>query len=223
MLAIGLFMIFYIIKNITTNPGMVITTVLGFCLALVIGITVHEFSHAFVAFKQGDNTAKQLGRLSLNPIRHLDLFGTAMIFFVGIGWGKPTPVNSVFLKFGSRIGMALVALAGPISNLVVAFSLALFLNITNLSSDSIVAYIILIVIQLNLVLAAFNLIPLIPLDGYSIFKGLLPFHLAVKIQRLEKYGPTPLLVLVALGFISPQLDVIQIFIRFVLKIFSMLI
>ena len=97
------------------------------------------------------------------------------------------------------------------------------MNITNLSSDSIVAYIILIVIQLNLVLAAFNLIPLIPLDGYSIVKGLLPFHLALKIQRFEKYGPTPLLVLVALGFISPQLDVIQIFIRFVLKIFSILI
>ena len=88
------FMIFYIIKNITTNPGMVIITVLGFCLALVIGITVHEFSHALAASKQGDNTAKHLGRLSLNPIRHLDLFGTAMIFFVGIGWGKPTPVNS---------------------------------------------------------------------------------------------------------------------------------
>ena len=120
----------------------------------------------------------------------------------------------MFLKFGSRIGMALVALAGPISNLVVAFSLALILNITNLSSDSIIAYIILLVIQLNLVLAAFNLIPLIPLDGYSILKGLLPFHLAVKIESLEKYGPMPLLVLVALGFISPQLDVIQIFIGF---------
>ena len=133
---------------------MVIVTVLGFCLALVIGITVHEFSHALVAFKQGDNTAKQLGRLSLNPIRHLDLFGTAMILFVGIGWGKPTPVNSMFLKFGSRIGMALVALAGPISNLVVAFTLVLFLNIINLPSDSIVAYLILMVIQLNLVLAA---------------------------------------------------------------------
>ena len=121
------------------------------------------------------------------------------------------------------IGMALVALAGPISNLVVAFSLALILNITNLSSDSIIAYIILLVIQLNLVLAAFNLIPLIPLDGYSIVKGLLPFHLAVKIEHFEKYGPMPLLVLVALGFISPQLDVIQIFIRFVLRIFSILI
>ena len=156
-------MIFYIIKNITTDPGMVIITIIGFLLSLLIGITVHEFSHAFVAFKQGDNTAKKLGRLSLNPIRHLDLFGTAMIFLVGIGWGKPTPVNPVFLKFGSRIGMAIVALAGPISNLLVAFTLVLFLNITNLSSNSVPGYLIFMVIQLNLVLAAFNLIPLIPI------------------------------------------------------------
>jgi len=216
-------MIFYIIKNITTDPGMVIITIIGFLLSLLIGITVHEFSHAFVAFKQGDNTAKKLGRLSLNPIRHLDLFGTAMIFLVGIGWGKPTPVNPVFLKFGSRIGMAIVALAGPISNLLVAFTLVLFLNITNLSSNSVPGYLIFMVIQLNLVLAAFNLIPLIPLDGYSILKGVLPYHLALRIQPFEKYGPTPLLVLVALGFISPQLDVIQIFIRFVLKVFSVFI
>ncbi|MBI4296964.1 MAG: site-2 protease family protein, partial [Chloroflexi bacterium] len=94
-------------------------------LALVVGITVHEYSHALAAYRLGDATAKMQGRLSLNPLAHLDPMGTAMIFLVGFGWGKPVPVNPHMLRKGGRTGMSLVAAAGPLANLVTAALLSI--------------------------------------------------------------------------------------------------
>ena len=113
-------MLFAVLDQLRSEPTHAVITLLGFVLAIVAAITVHEFSHALSANLLGDDTAKSKGRLTLNPLAHLDPAGTVMIVVVGFGWGKPTPVNPA--RFGNRMrsGMAMVSFAGPISNLIVA-------------------------------------------------------------------------------------------------------
>ena len=184
-------------------------------VALLVAITVHEFGHALVANWLGDPTAKRLGRLSLNPIRHLDPLGTLMIFLVGFGWGKPVPVNYRFLGRDPRKGMALVASAGALSNLVTA---ALFgaliragvvgwqspgrLYADDFELGSVAAILIGYVILFNLILAIFNLIPIAPLDGFKIAVGALPSRQAYALARMEQYGPMALLVVLFLGYFT---------------------
>jgi len=184
-------------------------------VALLIAITVHEFGHALVANWLGDPTAKRLGRLSLNPIRHLDPLGTLMIFLVGFGWGKPVPVNYRFLGRDPRKGMALVASAGALSNLVTA---ALFgaliragvvgwqspgrLYADDFELGSVAAILIGYVILFNLILAIFNLIPIAPLDGFKVAVGALPSRQAYALARMEQYGPMALLVVLFLGYFT---------------------
>lgn len=205
-------MLFDIIGEIQKDPfnGLVILGSLVF--ALVAAITVHEFSHALTAFLQGDPTARNLGRLSLNPLRHLEPLGTILIFIAGIGWGKPTPVNPNRLRAGPKAGMALVSLAGPLSNISIATLAALPLRTGIFGSGlytpsfageagNIISYAIGIFVVLNLLLAAFNLIPLVPLDGYKVAQGVLPGEAAKQFGKIERFGPTPLFLLIMLDFL----------------------
>lgn len=193
------------------DPITLLVTLAG----LVLGITVHEFSHALVAHRLGDPTAQRMGRLTLNPLVHLDPIGSLMILIsslsgFGIGWGKPTPVSPWNLRPRGRIGMALVALGGPVSNFVVALVLATGLRLAPVLPWT-VQGILLQVTLVNLALAAFNLLPVPMLDGFHILMGAIAsikarwaYNLSYQLERLEPHGPMILLVLVMLGsFMRP--------------------
>ncbi len=178
---------------------------LGLLLALVVGISVHEFSHAWMANRLGDPTAASQGRLTLNPLSHLDLLGTIMIFLIGFGWGKPVPYNPANLRNGPISGGAMVAIAGPVANIVAAAAIGLlFQNVISFSGVALdstteaVATILAIVVQINIALAVFNIIPIPPLDGYRVLLRFLPPHLVPSITRFEIQGPFLLLLIVLL-------------------------
>lgn len=198
------------------NPAGFLRLAVLVAFSLVVAVTFHEFSHALVANSLGDSTAKRLGRLSLNPIRHLDPGGTVMILVAGFGWGKPVPVDPGRLSHG-HIGTALVAAAGPLSNIVVAFLLALpfklgLLSATRPSLDRVahvmtggfeegMADILGLVIFFNLLLAIFNVIPLAPLDGSRVLAGVIPRSQMVGYARLQRHGPIILVALIMLDFL----------------------
>ncbi len=183
--------------------------------ALVTAVTVHEFSHALVASVLGDNTARRLGRLSLNPMRHLDAGGTIMMFIAGFGWGKPVPVDPRQLSRG-HTDTALVAAAGPLSNLIVAFLLAIpvkagFLVPAGLSLDRVahvmtgglsdgIADILALVIFFNLLLGVFNLLPLAPLDGSRVMAGFVPREHTAAYNKLQRSGPVLLVAIIMLDY-----------------------
>lgn len=184
-------------------------------ISLAVAITVHEFSHAAVATRLGDNTSRRLGRLSLNPLRHLDPSGTVMLFLAGFGWGKPVPVDPGRLAHG-HTGTALVAAAGPLSNLALAFLLAVPIKAGLLDSshhaldrvtrvmtgglmDS-AADILGLMIFFNLLLAVFNLIPLAPLDGSRVLGGFIPRDRIRTYEQLQRSGPVILVALILMDF-----------------------
>jgi Zn-dependent protease len=201
---------------IQSDPGGFLRLAVLVMFSLIVAITVHEFSHALVASSLGDRTARSLGRLSLNPLRHLDPGGTLMILLAGFGWGKPVPVDPRQLAHG-HTGTALVAAAGPLSNLMVAFLLAIPLKLGLLNSTQPalnrvahvmtggllegVADIAGLVIFFNLLLAVFNLIPLAPLDGSRVLGGFIPAQHAEGYARVQRNGPLILVVIVMLDFI----------------------
>lgn len=178
------------------DPRTAIVLLAGF----VVAIAVHEFSHALVARLLGDRTAQQAGRLTLNPLRHLDPFGSLLIVLTvasgapGIGWGKPVPVNPRALRYG-RAGMALVSGAGPFSNLVLATLILAIATHIDLPRQ-LVAEDVRTFVVLNVSLCAFNLLPIAPLDGFGVAVGVLPEPLAYQVARLGRYGPAILLLLV---------------------------
>ena len=190
--------------------------------ALLLGIAFHEFCHAYVASALGDQTARSLGRVSLNPLVHLDPFGTILLFVAGFGWGKPVPVNAYALRNGPRTGMAIVAGAGPLSNVAVATVMALPIRlgvaewhdpfrIANTAEWGAADYIGLFLsaaVLINLILAVFNLLPVAPLDGFRLWTGLLPVELARPIAQTERYG---ILILMGLFFVLPMLFGINVF------------
>ena len=170
--------------------------------AIIIAITVHEFSHAACAYALGDPTAKYQGRLTLNPLSHLDPWGTLLLLFVGIGWGKPIPFNPYNLK-NQRYGSALVALAGPGSNLglVVIFSLILrfIYPLTGLGTENALYTFLSLLVLLNAMLMIFNLIPIPPLDGSKLLMAILPPSLDNVKIFLQRYGFFILILLIFLG------------------------
>jgi Zn-dependent protease len=185
--------------------------------ALLAGIAFHEFSHAFVADRLGDNTARSLGRVSLNPMRHLDPAGTALLMIAGFGWGKPVPVNPWRFRNGPQTGRAMVAAAGPAANLVLATaaSVPIHLGLVDWRSpflipsrivgwgvDDYVGLYLASLIIFNVILAVFNLLPIAPLDGFSVAVGLLPRDLSLSMARLEQYGPMILMGLFILPFVT---------------------
>lgn len=177
------------------DPLNLLVRIAGF----VVAISVHEFSHAQAAYSLGDQTAARLGRRTLNPIRHLDPFGSLLLLIAGFGWGKPVPVDPRNLRYG-RFGMAIVSGAGPASNLVTAF-ITVLIAITAFPSRAAVAahptwfQFLLSLALLNVGLCIFNLIPLPPLDGFGVVVGVLPWAIAAPLARLAQYGPGILLLL----------------------------
>ncbi len=186
----------------------VIQRIAVWILPVIFAITVHEVAHGWVAKKYGDNTASRLGRLTLNPVKHVDLFGTiilpGLLLMTGtgfiFGWAKPVPVDARNFKRPLK-DMAVVALAGPVSNLIMAFMWALIIRLgifigTNAEAVSLpLIYTGVAGVSINLVLAMINLLPIPPLDGSRILTGILPNYWAWQYNRLERYGFIILLVL----------------------------
>ena len=185
---------------------MEIRTLLLIAPAILVALTIHEFAHAFVADRYGDDTAKRSGRLTLNPLRHLDPLGTIMIFLVHFGWAKPVPVNPYNLR-NPKKDMLWISAAGPLSNMALALISGLLLRIILASAGtydkySVLGFIIFMVVmslQINLALAVFNILPIAPLDGSKILAGLLPARYSSIIFTAERYGPFILLGLIILG------------------------
>jgi Zn-dependent protease len=171
---------------------------IAFVIAIVLGITVHEFMHAYTAHRLGDDTARLLGRLSLNPMAHLDPFGTLLLVLAGFGYGKPVPFNESRLR--SAMGVTFVALAGPLANLVLAALCAIPLRF---SAASLLggAYeeILTAIVLWNCVLAIFNLVPIPPLDGANVVYGLLPPRQQYSWRTYQQYGPFLLLFILLLA------------------------
>ncbi len=178
-------MVIITLTNLITNPGSLFM-LLASAPGVLIAITFHEFAHGYVAYKLGDNTAKNEGRLSLNPLAHLDPIGTLMLLFAGFGWGKPVQVNpaNYTRKISMEKGEAIVSAAGPIMNIILAFVFSLiycalykFAGTEFLSSTvgGVIMILISATISTNVGLGVFNLIPLPPLDGSKIIMPFLPY------------------------------------------------
>jgi Zn-dependent protease len=173
----------------------------------LFAITCHEVSHGYIADRFGDNTARSMGRLTLNPLKHLDIIGTLMVFIIGIGWAKPVPVNFNNLR-NPKKDMIWVALAGPLTNIALALVSALALRslsslgemmLSGTSAKLLLEPILLMLafsIYINLLLALFNLIPVPPLDGGRVLTGMLHYRQAVTYSRIEPYGMIIIILLV---------------------------
>jgi Zn-dependent protease len=188
----------------------------------IAGLTLHEFSHALVAHRLGDNTAAQLGRLTLNPMKHLDFFGSLMLVFVGFGWAKPVPVNPANFR-NPRQDMLWVSLAGPFSNLLLAITIGSVIQIFFANdllriggNDSVVLVVLLQAVWINVILAVFNMIPLPPLDGSSLLELMIPRRWYLHYLIIRGIGPA---ILIGLFIVSSLLG-FSIFGRVLLPIAS---
>jgi Zn-dependent protease len=168
--------------------------------ALVVAATVHEFAHAYVADRLGDPTPRGMGRLTLNPLAHLDPIGSLMILLAGFGWAKPVQINPAYFTDWRRDSI-LVALAGPLANVTLVFLLGLPFKL-DLVDPGVVRSLLLWGLQINAMLAVFNLIPIPPLDGSKVLVGLLPPRLAIGYARIEPFGFIILLALIFTGALS---------------------
>lgn len=188
----------------------------SFIIAVLIAVSIHEWAHAYAAYKLGDPTAKYDDRLTINPLAHLDPVGTILFLLVGFGWGKPVPVDPRYFKRPVRDN-AIVAFAGPFSNLVLAFlafgiAMALGLNTQVLAATgaliapnnqpvllTFIGQVLGDLLHINLVLMAFNLLPVPPLDGSKIIRIFLPYEYEYQYQQYLQYGPWILIVLIVMG------------------------
>lgn len=188
------------------SPSLLISRI----ITLILALTVHEFSHAFVAYRFGDTTARDAGRLTLNPLKHLDIVGSLMLLVAGFGWAKPVPVNPYALRRKSDAAMMWVSLAGPGSNLLLAILAGVLLRfrvVPWVGSTGFLpspAEFLFTFMTINLVLMLFNLIPLAPLDGEKVLANLLPDSWARNFSAIQQYGPILLLVLL---FVLPMVGV----------------
>ena len=191
------------------TPLDVVFMIMAYAVILLLCLPVHEFAHGIVAYWCGDNTAKWHGRLSLNPFRHLDLWGTIMILTVGMGYAKPVPVNSHNFRNYKR-DMILVALAGPLSNfLMAAIATFLYLLVFNTATYSTVIQMVLmllsIIINVNISLMVFNLLPIPPLDGSRLWSSLLPGKWAYTLEQYSRYITMGLFLLLFNGLLDVPL------------------
>lgn len=179
--------------------------------ALLISLTIHELSHGLAAYALGDNTAKRQGRLSLNPLKHIDWIGFLMLMTVGFGWAKPVPVDPRYFK-DTKKGMAITALAGPVSNIIVAFfsAIALYLALQSGNNGNSFQMLYVDFLQVMLIyncsIAMFNFLPIPPLDGSKILGAFLPNRVYYKYMQYERYGIIIMIVLLYSGFLTPILS-----------------
>jgi Zn-dependent protease len=187
---------------------------------LLFALVFHEFAHGWVANKLGDPTAKDAGRLTLNPMAHLDMFGSLMILFVGFGWAKPVPVDSRYLA-NPRIDMMKIAFAGPAANLLLAFVTGILIRATGYLGPF--TTMMMMFTQINIMLAVFNMIPIPPLDGSQIFSGMMIRSNPDLVMKLQMYGPQILMGLILFGMFtsfSPIWMIISPFVNFFMFLFA---
>lgn len=173
--------------------------------ALILSLALHEAAHSAAATALGDNTSRRLGRLTLNPLAHLDPLGTMMLVITvilgfGIGWAKPVPVNPRNFSISPRVGMALVALAGPVTNILIAFvAVRLIIGLPESALPVLAMDVLRNLAFLNIALAVFNMLPFPPLDGYRVLLGILPDPMARSYEAIEPYGPMILMLVIFMG------------------------
>jgi len=187
-------------------------------IPLLYSIIIHELAHGWVAYKMGDPTAKRLGRLSLNPLKHLDPIGTLMLFVVGFGWAKPVPVNFSNLR-GSRKGFVFVSAAGIAANTLLAFTAVLLSRLLSPSPTGILAPLFYYMAQVNIMLAAFNLIPIPPLDGSKILLVFTSGALQRFLIGLERYGFFIIIGLLYIGVLDPIIDFFRWLLLMLIRLF----
>jgi len=197
------------ISYLTENPLLFLMLV----VSLIVSIGIHEFMHAYTAYKLGDNTPKLQGRVTLNPFAHIDPLGLLAVILIGFGWGRPVEYDIYNLR-NPKKDVLLISFAGPLSNLVLAFICFLVSNF--LWSSPFLD----ILRDLNLVLFVFNLIPVFPLDGFNVVRGLLPYDLAYQWGELEGYGIFILIFMIIFNIPSVLIDQA---VATILKIFNLLI
>ncbi|NWF53663.1 MAG: site-2 protease family protein [Syntrophaceae bacterium] len=177
-------------------------------IPLLYSIIIHELAHGWVAKKMGDSTAEWLGRLSLNPMKHLDPIGTLMLFLFGFGWAKPVPVNFNNLH-DPRKGLILVSAAGIMANTIMAFIALFLLRVINPAPFGAFSLFLIFLAQINIMLAAFNLIPIPPLDGSKILMGFSSPQFQYTLMRLEPYGFFIIIGLLYLGILNPLISLFE--------------
>lgn len=201
----------------SNNPILIIP----WLAALLISITIHEFAHGFAAYKLGDDTAYLSGRLTLNPIDHLDPFGALMLLLVGFGWAKPVPINIYKVRKG-RLGMIIVSFAGVLANLILAFFILLILKffvLNYFAFNNLMVNFFGFLVYINLALFAFNLLPIPPLDGYHIVEYFFPKVFAKSAPFIERWGSILLLVIVfGTNIIGFLINFVVIFVSIIFKI-----
>ena len=196
-------------------------------VVILVSLTVHEYSHGRVAYMLGDDTAKKRGRLTLNPLKHLDPIGTLFFYFMHFGWAKPVPVDPRNLQDPHR-DMLFIAAAGPASNLVLALISGFFLRfmgpLEQMEQTTFYVFgFLCIAVYCNVALAIFNMLPIFPLDGSSVLKGLVPRRMAMKLDQLDKYfGMILLAVFLTDYFAKTEIlsSIIQVPIIYMLKFFT---
>ena len=187
-----------------SNPGVFIALV----VLLLYSVIAHEVAHGWVAYLFGDDTARRYGRLTLNPASHIDVVGALMLFIVGFGWAKPVPVNYYNLK-NSRFGFVSVALAGCVTNILIAVSALLLLQFETIRANAFYYSMLTIVARINIILGAFNLIPIPPLDGSKVLMSFLPQDTQQQLAKLEPYGFFILAIMLFTGLLNPVIGFMQ--------------
>jgi Zn-dependent protease len=191
-------------RLLQTNPLLFIAV----AAILLYSIIAHEVAHGAVALLFGDDTAKRYGRLTPNPLPHLDPIGTLMLFIVGFGWAKPVPVDYEALG-RSRFAVIAVALAGCLTNILIAFAAIFLSHFPAVGAHSTPAAVLSIVARINIILGAFNLIPIPPLDGSKVLMGFLPWETQQSLARLEPYGFFLLIFFLFTGLLTPLITALQ--------------
>lgn len=174
---------------------------------LIYSIILHEVAHGWAAHLFGDDTAMRFGRLTLNPVRHLDPIGTLMLFVAGFGWAKPVPVN--YHKLNTRLGLIGVTLAGSAANLFIAVISFFLLHAGNIGANSMLNVILSVTARINIIIGCFNLIPIPPFDGSKILMSFLPLQARFSLAKLETYGFFLLIILLFTGILNPMIVFIQ--------------